>query len=199
MAKTAVSQEEVQLRKRARRRLVGAIALVLVAVVILPMVLDGEPRQRPGNIEIEIPPIPADGPGQGAVPAPPTALPEGAAATPAPEPGETTASATPSPQPVQATPPPATVEARTGTPADSLVIQIGCFSDAGKSRSLATQIKANKIPAFSEPAPGRERPCNRVRAGPFASQDAAQKARERLVKLKLIPPPSEGKIVRRGD
>jgi cell division septation protein DedD len=78
------------------------------------------------------------------------------------------------------------------------VIQIGCFSDAGKSRTLASQIKANKIPAFSEPA-GREHTCTRVRAGPFSSQEAAQGARERLVKLKLIPPTSEGKIVRRGD
>jgi hypothetical protein len=38
-----------------------------------------------------------------------------------------------------------------------------------------------------------------VRAGPFSSQEAAQGAREQLLKLKLIPPPSEGKIVRRGD
>ena len=78
------------------------------------------------------------------------------------------------------------------------MIQIGCFSDAGKSRALASQIKANKIPAFSEPA-GREHTCTRVRAGPFSSQEAAHSARERLLKLKLIPPPSEGKIVRRGD
>ena len=84
-------------------------------------------------------------------------------------------------------------------PSESLVIQIGCFSDAGKSRSLASQIKASKIPAFSEPAPGRSHTCTRVRAGPFSSQEAAQGARERLLKLKLIPPPSEGKIVRRGD
>ena len=61
------------------------------------------------------------------------------------------------------------------------------------------QIRAQKIPAFSEPAPGHGHACLRVRAGPFPSQDAAQSARERLLKLKLIPPPSEGKIVRRGD
>jgi cell division septation protein DedD len=78
------------------------------------------------------------------------------------------------------------------------VIQIGCFSDTAKSRALASQIKASKIPAFSESA-GREHPCTRVRAGPFPNQEAAHSARERLLKLKLIPPPSEGKIVRRGD
>lgn len=203
MARTAVSQEEIQLRKRARRRLVGAIALVLVAVLILPMVLDGEPRHRPESIDIEIPPIPAESPEQRAAAGPTTAPPQGGAeATRQRQPAQTTPSATdpgpalPSPPAMPAT---ATVEARADTPADSLVIQIGCFADAGKSRSIAAQIKANKIPAFSEPAPGRERSCTRVRAGPFASQDAAQKARERLIKLALIPPPSEGKIVRRGD
>lgn len=51
----APSDEEIQLRKRARRRLVGAILLVTVAVVILPMVLDQEPRPVTQDIAIHIP------------------------------------------------------------------------------------------------------------------------------------------------
>lgn len=54
MAKT-VSDEEIQLRKRARRRLVGSITLVVAAVVILPMVLDRKPEQRIEEIDIRIP------------------------------------------------------------------------------------------------------------------------------------------------
>ncbi len=54
MAKT-VSEEETQLRKRARRRLVGSITLVIAAVVILPMVLDSKPEQRIEEIDIRIP------------------------------------------------------------------------------------------------------------------------------------------------
>lgn len=54
MAKT-VSEEEIQLRKRARRRLVGSITLVIAAVVILPMVLDSKPEQRIEEIDIRIP------------------------------------------------------------------------------------------------------------------------------------------------
>lgn len=54
MAKT-VSDEEIQLRKRARRRLVGAIAMVIAAVVILPMVLDSQPEQGNHDIDIRIP------------------------------------------------------------------------------------------------------------------------------------------------
>jgi DedD protein len=54
MAKT-LSEDEIQLRKRARRRLIGAIVLVAVAVVVLPMVLDNKPEQRNQEIEIRIP------------------------------------------------------------------------------------------------------------------------------------------------
>jgi DedD protein len=57
MAK-AISDEELQLRKRARRRLVGAIALVLLVVVFLPMFLDSEPKQLNQDIAINIPPVP---------------------------------------------------------------------------------------------------------------------------------------------
>ena len=52
----APSEEEIQLRKRARRRLVGAIALVVAAIVFLPMLLDTKPEQRSQEIDIRIPP-----------------------------------------------------------------------------------------------------------------------------------------------
>ncbi|WP_347554584.1 SPOR domain-containing protein [Robbsia sp. KACC 23696] len=42
-------------KQRARRRLVGAIALVLAAVIILPMVLDATPKPASGDIAIDIP------------------------------------------------------------------------------------------------------------------------------------------------
>ncbi|MGV3743289.1 MAG: SPOR domain-containing protein [Burkholderiaceae bacterium] len=42
-------------KKRARRRLVGAIALVLAAVIGLPMILDSEPKPLATDISIEIP------------------------------------------------------------------------------------------------------------------------------------------------
>lgn len=43
-------------KKRARRRLVGAIALALAAAVGLPMLLDSEPKPSAGDIAIQIPP-----------------------------------------------------------------------------------------------------------------------------------------------
>lgn len=42
-------------KKRARRRLVGAVALVLAAVVGLPMILDSEPKPVADDIAIQIP------------------------------------------------------------------------------------------------------------------------------------------------
>jgi DedD protein len=42
-------------KQRARRRLVGAIALVIAAVVVLPMVLDSHPRPVTDDIAIDIP------------------------------------------------------------------------------------------------------------------------------------------------
>jgi DedD protein len=42
-------------KKRARRRLVGAVALALAAAVGLPMLLDSEPRPLAGDISIKIP------------------------------------------------------------------------------------------------------------------------------------------------
>jgi DedD protein len=42
-------------KKRARRRLVGAVALALAAAVGLPMMLDSEPKPLAGDIAIQIP------------------------------------------------------------------------------------------------------------------------------------------------
>lgn len=52
----AMSDDEAQLKRRARRRLIGAVTLVTVMVVALPMLLDGEPKQSGQDIVINIPP-----------------------------------------------------------------------------------------------------------------------------------------------
>ena len=47
--------QAAELRARARRRLVGAVALVLAAVVVLPMVLNPEPDRVAADIPIRVP------------------------------------------------------------------------------------------------------------------------------------------------
>ncbi len=47
---------QTDLRKRARRRLLGAIALALTAAIVLPVVMDHEPRPPAQDIVVRIPP-----------------------------------------------------------------------------------------------------------------------------------------------
>jgi DedD protein len=75
-------------KKRARRRLVGAIALALAAAVGLPMLLDSEPKPLAGDIAIQIPPKDKAAPLP--VPAEPSAAP---AAAPAAVPVDTRSAA----------------------------------------------------------------------------------------------------------
>lgn len=51
----ADNDSQIDLKKRARRRLVGSAALALAAVIILPMVMDHEPRQAVPDVQIRIP------------------------------------------------------------------------------------------------------------------------------------------------
>jgi DedD protein len=49
------TDDELNLRRKARRRLIGAVALTLAVVVILPMVLDSEPKSTGKDIDLRIP------------------------------------------------------------------------------------------------------------------------------------------------
>ncbi len=51
----ADNDKQTDLKKRARRRLVGAAALAMLAAIVLPMVMDHEPRQSGPEIQIRIP------------------------------------------------------------------------------------------------------------------------------------------------
>lgn len=55
MAQLAESPDATQLQRRARRRLVGAIALVILIVIVLPIVLDKEPGPIGQDLVIQIP------------------------------------------------------------------------------------------------------------------------------------------------
>src|SRR5438067_1826268 len=52
----AQEQQDVEtLKRRGRRRLVGAVALVLLAVIVLPMVFDPEPKSTLAPVSVRIP------------------------------------------------------------------------------------------------------------------------------------------------
>lgn len=77
------------LKRRGRRRLIGAIALMLIAVIVLPMVFDAEPRSSAPPVNVRIPDeeasafkprvlakAPADAVRENAVPSAPAPSPE---------------------------------------------------------------------------------------------------------------------------
>jgi len=49
------TQSQDSLRARARRRLIGAVALVLLGVIVFPLVFDSKPRPVPSTIALDIP------------------------------------------------------------------------------------------------------------------------------------------------
>ncbi|HEX8739460.1 MAG TPA: hypothetical protein VF925_04890, partial [Casimicrobiaceae bacterium] len=46
-----------ELRRRARRRLVGAVVLALVVAVVVPMLLEREPKPLGNDVSVQIPPV----------------------------------------------------------------------------------------------------------------------------------------------
>src|SRR6266852_3951967 len=46
-----------ELKRRARRRLVGAVVLALAAAVILPLLLESDPKPLGDDVSIKIPPV----------------------------------------------------------------------------------------------------------------------------------------------
>lgn len=216
----AISDEELQLKKRARRRLVGAIALVLLIVVFLPMVLDNEPRPLNQDIVITIPPVPRPE-SPPSVAAPVQSDPQGGTAPASPAvagmPGGTSAPGTAAPANAE----PARSETNRSEPArtdskaalrtapkeskspsvsvsadeEAFVVQLGAFSNAANAKALQKKLRDNKFKAYTELIKSAGGDRVRVRVGPYPSREAAEKARERLKSMKLVI--GEAAVVRR--
>jgi DedD protein len=200
MAK-ATSDEELQLKKRARRRLVGAIALVLIVVVFLPMFLDNEPKPLNQDIAITIPPIPD--PDASPLPATPDAAPD---PEPVAEDERPPASvetvrvepklSTPAPKPVVSAPKPV-VSAPKPAVAEGFVVQLGAFSNAANAATLKNKLLENKFKAYTEVISSPAGTRTRVRVGPYSSRQDAENARETLRSRKLVI--GDATVVRLGD
>ena len=206
---------DLQLKKRARRRLVGAIALALLAVIVLPMVMDSEPRPPSQDIQVRIPSQDSPGLAAKVLPGKPSATPLPApAAQSAPEARTAVKASNPeppagaSPGALGAGPPgaaatakpadlpassagkseavekPATQTAAVAGPGSDAsaqwVVQLGAYKEAGNVKLLLAKLKGVGVPAYTEKFDSAQGSRTRVRAGPFASQEAAEKARTRI-------------------
>lgn len=219
-------------KKRARRRLVGAVALVLAAVIGLPMILDSEPKPLTSDIAIEIPskekieaqasPSPSNSTPADAL-SPDASLDKNeeiidpsdkelAPVTPPakrPESGEQTfqagtvretqeaksisKKAESSPDEERAR---ALLEGRADAKTEKsksvsdgkngkFVIQIAALGSQDKVNELQNKLKTAGIKSYTSKVATQSGERIRVRVGPFASKEEAEKVRARLVKLGL--------------
>ncbi|MGI9301196.1 MAG: SPOR domain-containing protein [Gammaproteobacteria bacterium] len=189
-----------------KQRLIGGAVIVALAVIFVPMLLDGSGQREQTTVNIEIPPEPAftfeqQQPSVGGA----SGSQEPAVAKPLPEPGgsgsHTTPPApvvTPEPQPEQTaaaapetapeTPARAAPAPATGG-AGSWVVQVGSFSKQNNAIVLNDKLRAAGFKSFVEPNGEGEQKVYRVKVGPEAGRDGAKALEARLLaehKLKGI-------------
>lgn len=202
-----LTDEESNLRRKLRRRLIGAAALTLAVVVILPMVLDSEPKSTGQDIEMRIPSADRVGefvPGKASEEIVPASM---VSATISSVPAASAVVVTaPIAVPItKAVPAPAVVEKKSVPPpvkavqpvksathqvaADSaaantgFVAQVGAYSNADTAKHELAQLKKWGYKAYTEKSGDKIR----VRIGPYAEREKAEKVRDLLEKHGLHP------------
>jgi DedD protein len=186
------------LKRRSRRRLVGAVALVLLAVIVLPMVFDTEPRQTEPTVSVRIPPE-EDAKFKPELQAPaPTPAPKAEAPVPSekPAPAQTQAKVEAAPKRAEAKPaarvePAERARAEAALRGVEYVVPVIALSNADKVKEQTARLAAAKLPYYTEPVATAQGSVTRIRAGPFADRSAAEKAAEKLRGMGFNP----GKVV----
>lgn len=223
----AESDKQLELKKRARRRLVGAAALALTAAIVLPMVMDHEPKPLTQDIQIRIPspdsprndapkaaadttaskpdirsdsapavqadtPAPSRPADEASLPQAPGDKADSVPSTPSPAKVETKPEPKPTAKPDLAEPKPAAKaerEARVeailagkepAASGGSFVVQLGAFSDPANVSKVRARVKEAGFNSYTETVKGAKGEQTRVRAGPFASREAADQAAAKL-------------------
>jgi len=197
------------LQRRARRRLVGAIALVVLVVIVLPIVLDSEPSPVGRDLIIE---IPGQDAGRFNSRVRPRAVPEagedaGAASAPATAPAKpqqpsvtTNASSASEPAKKAATNSKKEHKAAAGADAeaarakallegkDMWVISLGAYANQANVKHLRDKLAAAGVQSYTEAVTGpKGEPTTRVRAGPFDSKRKAEQAQKKIAAAGIPP------------
>lgn len=199
-----LTDDEASLKRKARRRLVGAIALTTVIVVLLPMLLDSEPRPVGQDIELRIPDkdkvgefvpkigLPSASAPAAALPAPTPAIADTAVAAsqvvaakvpeskPVPAPNKPDATV---PKQAPAKPESKPAEQTQAEPQQGFVVQIGAFTKAESAHYLQKKLSKEGFKVYTEKAGDK----TRVRAGPYATREAADKVLRKLEAQGLHP------------
>ncbi len=197
----------LDLRRRARRRLIGAIALVLALVIVPPWIMDLEPRPVTTDLKVEIPPqdtnrlkppaAVAKAPDVATAPAKPD-VPPSADANPAPPPAQEKPKAE-VPRPAakadvvaRAAPAAKGTDAKRAEAilnAEGFVVQLGVFADRENAKKLEARLAKAGVRHYTESVAVAGGEQTRVRAGPYPTRETAEQAREQLKGIGLAPGP----------
>ncbi len=190
--------DEGNLKRSARRRLIGAVALTTAVVVLLPLLLDSEPKPTGQSIELRIPNKDKAGEFTPKVSHPPASSPAAAAlttpsppsvpATTAPAVASQVAAApaqTTTPHGAESKEPPKTRPAEKSSPEQQqdFTVQVGAYSKTDAAHSLHKKLVKEGFKAYTEKIADK----TRVRVGPFPTREAAEKTLRKLEALGLHP------------
>jgi DedD protein len=176
------------LRRQARHRLIGATVLVLLAVIGFPLVFDTKPREVDADIRIDMPDKERVLPTQ--PPSPP------AAAVPAPVADADLAANTKPVEVVEKPSPPQAIEeelpakppesiAKPDDAAPRFIVQVGAFEQDSKAKEVRAKLEKAGIKTYTHIAQTKEGKRIRVRVGPFATKEEAQKTVDKIKSLQL--------------
>jgi DedD protein len=191
-ADLADSEEAVLLQRRARRRLVGAIALALLVIIEIPSQDSSKfnPRLLPQPPAEAAPKTEAPAQEEPAKPAEPVAALEPKVPPPKAEPpkaeppkAEPAKVETRRAEPVKTEAPKAAETAAKASPrasAGDFVIALGLFSKPENAKRVQADVSKAGFKVFSEAVKGEKGELLRVRAGPYPSREAAEQARDKL-------------------
>lgn len=199
------TDQELEFKKRARRRLVGAIALVLLMIVVLPMILQDRTAQAPKQDVVVSIPSQDQGLSQSEAQSS-EAQPSAAEVAPvpiqqaAPESSPVEQKTTEAPTPVASNDKPAEAlkaEAPKQEPAKteakapeskvsgSYFVQIGVFSDPDNVKQMQDKLSAKGLKTRAESIDTAKGQKTRLRVGPFADKKEAETALEKVKSLSL--------------
>ena len=180
------NEQDLLLRKRARRRVVGSVVLVIIAIIFLPMILERVPEQEGKEVEIiihsenlldkssEI--ISQNKSVEGAVPV-----------SVEPNTGSNDS------QEIIIKLEQLTEKEKAGNnhkdkksiiTIEEFVVQLGAFSDSTKAKNQQRSLESNGIKkAYTEMIKNENIEVTRVRVGPFSTREAAEKEQKKLKEL----------------
>jgi len=186
------NEQDLLLRKRARRRVVGSVVLVIMAIIFLPMILERVPEQEGKEVEIII--------------RSENLLDKSSEVISQNKNVEDTVPVSIESNTENKTSKEAVIESeqltekeKAGNKEDSennhkdkkssitiekFVVQLGAFSDATKAKNQQRSLKSNGIKkAYTEMIKNENTEVTRVRVGPFSTREAAEKEQKKLKEL----------------